>query len=310
MHHLRVVHHAPPLLLLVAVQDQELQRRVGDRLPRVQQRVHLLPPPRLHQHANDRLVVVVTRLDARRPTHLVQHLVRQVELVAPRVQVDQRVVEEGRARQAVVVELLHEAQSLLQLLAQSAHDDQPRVGRAVRLDALAAHVAVDRHRVLEPPRVPRRHQHRLVRVLVRTRPVPRVARPAHEVERRQRRRVVLGLGAGGDERRERVLVGLDAARLHVTNELLRLRHVAQLRAARHQRGVRVLAEDVPAGAQRVEEGNHHLQLLVVLDVGRLRDAGEERAGAHGACRKRTRLHVLEKNLELGAGRELRTAGRH
>ena len=294
----------------MAVQDQELQCRVGNQLPRVQQRVHLLPPPRLHQHADDRLVVVVTRLDARRPTYFVQHLVRQVELVAPRVQVDQRVVEEGRARQMVEVELLHEAQPLLQMLAQPAHDDQPRVGRAVRLDALASHVAVDRHRVLEPPRIPRRHQHRLVSVLVRARVVPRIARPAHEVERRQRRRVVLGLGAGGDEGGECVLIGLDATRLHVADELLRLRHVAQLRAARHQRGVRVLAQDVPAGAQRVEERNHHLQLLVVFDVGRLRDAGEERAGTHGARRKRTRFHILEKNLELGAGRELRTAGRH
>ena len=175
-HHRRVAHHARPVALLVAVQDQELQRRVRHLRPLRQQRVHVLPAPRLHQHADQRLVVVVRRLDGRRPPHLVQHGVGARELVAARVEVDQRVIEEGGARQARQRERLHEAHALLQLLAESADDNQPRVGGGVGADALLQHVRVDLHGVREAVRVARRHQHRLVRVLVRLRLVLR--RPA------------------------------------------------------------------------------------------------------------------------------------
>ena len=175
-HHGRVAHHARPVALLVAVQDQELQRRVGHLRPLRQQRVHVLPAPRLHQHADQRLVVVMCRLDGRRLPHLVQHGVGARELVAARVQVDQRVVEEGGARQARQRERLHEAHALLKLLAEPADDNQPRVGGGVGADALLQHVRVDLHGVREAVRVARRHQHRLVRVLVRLRLVLR--RPA------------------------------------------------------------------------------------------------------------------------------------
>lgn len=104
--------------------------------------------------------------------------------------------------------------------------------------------------------------------------------------------------------RQDVLVRLHLVLLHAAQEALRLLHVADLRAARHQRRVRVLAHHVVPTAQLRVEVHRDAQLVVVLQMRRLRDPAEQRVGAHGARRQRALHEVVVEQLQVVLG------GRH
>ena len=215
---------------------------------------------------------MLRRLHRAARLHFLQRGIRVHDVVVPHIKVNERVVEEGRARKTPRLKLANKLNPLVVILAETTHQDQSRVRRRIRHKPCLQHILVDLERILETPHVSRRHDHRFVRVLVRKTLLART--PSHVVEHLQRSHVILRFPAGADERRQNVLIGFDVALLHVLEEGLRLFQRSHFRAARHQRRVRVLAQNVSARPQRIEEGHDDPQLLRVVQAHRLRNPRE------------------------------------
>ena len=216
-------------------------------------------------------------------------------------------VVEGGARQAATRHLRVQLQTARQIAAEAADDEETRKGGGVGHDALLQHVAVDLESVGELSGVPRSHQHGFVGVFVGS-AGPLIA--PHIVKHAQRRVVVLRFRTRTNKRGQNVLVRLHPRLLHLSQIVSRLRQRAHLRAAGHQRGVRVLAQHEPARSQRLEKQADHAELLVVLQLRRLGDPGEQRADAHGARGERRGPHVLQQREQVALRGESRTARRH
>ncbi len=312
-HHLLVLHDAVPLLLSVGDEDQLLEGHVGDVLPELQQLVDLLVVLLVAVVADEGLVVVVTRSDGVAVAHLHQHLHGVLGLVHAAVHVDERVVEERRLLDVLVLGLPQHVQRSQLVGAEAAGDDETAVGGGVGVQAQLHHLVEELEGVVEALAGARGHDHGLVGELVGADGVGLVGvhgAGLHVVEHLAGEREVLGLAAGGDEGRGHVVVDGDLAAPHVLQQHLRVLNVAELGAGRDQGGVGVLAERVAPLAQRGEEVEHDAELEVGLQVRRLGEAREQRVRADLARGQRVVLDVLQQDLDLGLAGHVREAGRH